>query len=552
MLKKLFLSVIFVFIFSFSAQADVINVSGVVRNTHGEPVCGVGVKLFHDNNKIAETYSGDNGAYNLTATLGEEPRSLCIQFYKSNYKRVTENISTRSYNTQKQIYFFHISPMLDRTITPAFYISLFVLVIVFGLISFELIHRTLAASLGAALVLFISYTLGTLNEDYFIISFEEAAKSVDLNVILLLMGMMIIVGVMKKTGVFQWLAYKSFSISKGNIFLLSAIFMFITAILSAFLDNVTTMLLITPVSMEIARVLGVSPFSLLIPMVLASNIGGTATLIGDPPNILIGSYAHLTFNDFLINLFPVVLIVLVVDVFLVKLYYGKEYKEAKIKDIDELLTKLRKECSITDRKLLKYCLFVLIFVIFMFIVHGFLNMEPCIAALAGAAMILIISGVDIVEVIEREIEWPTLVFFVMLFIVVGATISTGVIQLVASWIRDLSGGNLIAAMMLIMWVSAAASAVIDNIPFTATMLPVVAYLTSTIPSSRPDILWWALSLGACFGGNGTLIGASANVVTAGLLERSGFPLRFADFFKVGGPVTVVNLIISTLWLIIGG
>ncbi len=552
MFNKLFLSVIFVFIFSFSAQADVISVSGVVRNTHGEPVCGVRVKLFHDNNKIAETYSGDNGAYNLTATLDEEPRSLCIQFYKSNYKRVTENISACSYNTQKQIYFFHISPILDRTITPAFYISLFVLVIVFGLISFELMHRTLAASLGAALVLFISYTLGTLNEDYFIISFEEAAKSVDLNVILLLMGMMIIVGVMKKTGVFQWLAYKSFSISKGNIFLLSAIFMFITAILSAFLDNVTTMLLVAPVSMEIARVLGVSPFSLLIPMVLASNIGGTATLIGDPPNILIGSYAHLTFNDFLINLFPVVLIVLIVDVFLVKLYYGKEYKEAKIKDIDELLTKLRKECSITDRKLLKYSLFVLIFVIFMFIVHGFLNMEPCIAALAGAAMVLIISGVDIVEVIEREIEWPTLVFFVMLFIVVGATISTGVIQLVASWIRDLSGGNLIAAMMLIMWVSAAASAVIDNIPFTATMLPVVAYLTSTIPSSRPDILWWALSLGACFGGNGTLIGASANVVTAGLLERSGFPLRFADFLKVGGPVTVVNLIISTLWLIIGG
>jgi Na+/H+ antiporter NhaD/arsenite permease-like protein len=553
MLKKLFLPVLFVFIFSFSAYANtIINVNGVVKNAHGEPVAEVRIKLLHDDNQIVEAYSGDNGAYNLTVSLDEKPNNLRIQFYKSNYKKVTKNISVYSYDTRKQVYLFHANPILDRTITPAFYISLFALVMVFVLISLELVHRTLAASLGAALVLFISYTLGTLNETYFIISFEEAAKSVDLNVIFLLMGMMIIVGVMKKTGIFQWLAYKSFSFSKGNVFLLSVIFMFITAILSALLDNVTTMLLIAPVSIEIALVLGISPFSLLIPTVLASNMGGTSTLIGDPPNILIGSYAHLTFNDFFINLFPVILIILVVNVFLMKLYYGKEYKKAKIKNIDELLTKLRKEYKITDRKLLKYCLFVLIFVIFMFIVHGFLNMEPCIAALTGAAVLLVISGVDVVEIIEKEVEWPTLVFFIMLFIVVGAVISTGVIQLIGSWIGNLAGGNLIVAIILIIWVSAIASAVVDNIPFTATMLPVVAYLTYTIPSSRPDILWWALSLGACLGGNGTLIGASANIVTAGFAERSGFPLRFVDFFKVGGPVTVVSLIIATLWLIIGG
>lgn len=283
MLKKVFLPILFVFIFSFSAYANTtINVSGVVKNAHGEPVCGACVKLLHDDKQIAEAYSGDNGAYNLTASLDEKPDNLYIQFYKSNYKKVTKNISVYSYDTRKQMYLFHASPILDRTITPAFYISLFALIMVFVLISLELVHRTLAASLGAALVLFISYTLGTFNESYFIISFEEAAKSIDLNVILLLMGMMIIVGVMKKTGVFQWLAYKSFSISKGNVFLLSVIFMFITAILSAFLDNVTTMLLIAPISIEIALVLGISPFSLLIPTVLASNMGGTSTLIGDP------------------------------------------------------------------------------------------------------------------------------------------------------------------------------------------------------------------------------------------------------------------------------
>jgi len=553
MLKKLFLPILFVFIFSFSAYANTtVNVSGVVKNMHGEPVDEVCVKLLYNDKQIAEAYSGDNGIYNLTAGLDKKPDNLYIQFSKSNYKKVTKNISVYSYDTSKQIYLFHASSILDRTITPAFYISVLALIMVFVLISLELVHRTLAASLGAALVLFISYTLGTLDKNYFIISFGEATKSIDLNVILLLMGMMIIVGVMKKTGVFQWLAYKSFSFSKGNVFLLSVIFMFTTAVLSAFLDNVTTMLLIAPVSIEIALVLGISPFSLLIPEILASNMGGTSTLIGDPPNILIGSYAHLTFNDFFINLFPVILIILVVNVFLMKLYYGKEYRKAKIKNIDELLIKLKKEYKITNRKLLKYCLFVLIFVVFMFIVHGFLNMEPCIAALTGAAVLLMISGVDVVEIIEREVEWPTLVFFIMLFIVVGAVISTGVIQLIASWVVDFSGGSLIVSMILIVWVSAIASAVVDNIPFTATMLPVVAYLTSAIPSSRPDILWWALSLGACLGGNGTLIGASANIVTAGFAERSGFPLRFVDFLKVGGPVTVVSLIIATLWLIIGG
>jgi Na+/H+ antiporter NhaD/arsenite permease-like protein len=551
--KKVFLPILFVFIFSFSAYANTtVNVSGVVKNMHGESVDEACVKLLHNDKQIAETYSGSNGVYNLTASLDEKPDNLYIQFSKSSYKKVTKNISVYSYDTLKQIYLFHASSILDRTITPAFYISVFALIVVFALISLELVHRTLAASLGAALVLFISYTLGTLDKNYFIISFEEATKSIDLNVILLLMGMMIIIGVMKKTGVFQWLAYKSFSFSKGDVFLLSVIFMFTTAVLSAFLDNVTTMLLIAPVSIEIALVLGVSPFSLLIPEILASNMGGTSTLIGDPPNILIGSYAHLTFNDFFINLFPVILIILVVNVFLMKLYYGKEYKKAKIKNIDELLIKLRKEYKITNRKLLKYCLFVLIFVVFMFIVHGFLNMEPCIVALTGAAVLLVISGVDVVEIIEREVEWPTLVFFIMLFIVVGAVISTGVIQLIASWVVDFSGGSLIVSMILIVWVSAIASAVVDNIPFTATMLPVVAYLTSAIPSSRPDILWWALSLGACLGGNGTLIGASANIVTAGFAERSGFPLRFVDFFKVGGPVTVVSLVIATLWLLAGG
>jgi Na+/H+ antiporter NhaD/arsenite permease-like protein len=363
--------------------------------------------------------------------------------------------------------------------------------------------------------------------------------------------MMIIVGVMKKTGIFQWLAYKSYALSKGNVFKLAIILMFVTAFVSAFLDNVTTMLLLAPVSIEIAVMLKINPFSLLLPEVLASNMGGTATLIGDPPNIMIGSFAHLTFNDFVINLTPVIIIVLIANVFVMKFFFNKEYKKGKIENVDALLAKLKEEYKITNPKLLKHSLVILGFVIALFVTHGMLHMEPSIAAMVGAALILLFSGADITEIMEHEVEWTTLVFFMMLFIIVGAAVQTGFISLIATWVKDLSGNSLVLSIILVMWVSAIASAFIDNIPFTATMLPVVAYLTQTIPHAG-NTLWWALSLGACLGGNGTLIGASANVVTAGLAERAGYPITFKYFLKIGGPAMIVSVIISMVWVLIGG
>jgi Na+/H+ antiporter NhaD/arsenite permease-like protein len=437
---------------------------------------------------------------------------------------------------------------LERPIEAVF-ISALVLVVVFGLIAFDVMHRTLAAFLGAVTVLFISTTLGTYNQNYYILSFEDAMEAIDFNVIFLLMGMMVIVSIMRRTGVFQWTAYKSYELAKGDLWRLTVILMLVTAVLSAFLDNVTTVLLMTPVSIEIALILRISPLAFLFPEIMASNIGGTATLIGDPPNILIGSASGLSFNDFLINLGPIVVVAMLVALGMMKLFFGKEYRKKKGQDVDALLERLRREYRIEDRKLLNQSLVILGFVVLLFLLHDKLGMEPSIAAMTGAVMLLIVSRAHIVEMLE-EVEWPTLVFFMMLFIIVGAAEKTGLIPAIAEGVRQLSGDDLVSAVIIVLWSSAVMSALVDNIPFTAAMLPVVAYLDQSIPGAENRVLWWALALGADFGGNATLIGASANVVVAGISERSGHAIRFVDFLKIGAPVALVTVLLSTAYLLL--
>jgi Na+/H+ antiporter NhaD/arsenite permease-like protein len=288
----------------------------------------------------------------------------------------------------------------------------------------------------------------------------------------------------------------------------------------------------------------------LLPCAFSSNIGGTATLIGDPPNIMIGSYAGLTFMDFVHNLTVICLICQVVTIFYFLWWYKKDYVQAKVDDIEGTIRKLREEYQITNRKLLIQCGVILALTIFLFIVHGKLKMEPSIAALIGAALLMVISRENIVEMLEKEIEWPTLIFFMMLFIVVAAAEHTGFIQIIADWVRDMSKGSLVIAIIMILWVSAFASAIIDNIPFTATMLPIVAYLNQVIPGAESGVLWWALSLGACLGGNGTMIGASANVVTVGMTERAGYPISFMDYLKAAFIPMVITVFLCMIWLLV--
>jgi Na+/H+ antiporter NhaD/arsenite permease-like protein len=439
---------------------------------------------------------------------------------------------------------------LERYKGTAFWIALIVLVAVYILIAFEILHRTLAAFLGATALLVITHTFGNFDDAYKILTYEQALHAVDWNVIFLLMGMMIIVGVLKPSGVFQWLAYKSFQVARGNIFLLSSVLCVVTAVLSAFLDNVTTMLLLTPVTLEIALVLGVSPFVFLLPLVVASNFGGTATLIGDPPNIMIGSYAGLTFNDFVINLTPVVLAIMITQLLYNKMLYGRQYHGARVEDVPKMISFLKEKYPITDHRILTVGGGVLLGVIALFILHGVFHMEVSVAALFGAGIIILLTRMDIVELLEKEIEWPSLVFFIMLFIVVGGAEQSGILQAVADWILNVCQGNLTIAVLIILWVAGIASAIVDNIPFTATMLPITAFLGTTIPGAETGVLWWALALGACFGGNGTIIGASANVVTVGIAEKAGYKISFYQYLKEAAPITIVSLIFASVFLLV--
>ncbi|MHC1727097.1 MAG: SLC13 family permease [Syntrophobacteraceae bacterium] len=543
-----------------TGPVDKLIVSGTIRNPQGKAVKEAELNFFLNGRKLEteEKVSTSNiGTYEaeFTVPLGAlEGAKLEVVVskpcYKTSDKTLVSKLAKAGNNDQGGALFLgHQSIILGRAITPAFWVAALILIAVYVLIAFELMHRTLAALLGAALLMTITYTVGTFNSDYVILPFENAMHAMDMNVIFLLMAMMIIVGVLKKTGVFQWLAYKSYQLAKGNVYVLSGILMVVTAFISAFLDNVTTMLLMIPVTIQIAVTLKINPVAFLLPEAFASNVGGTATLIGDPPNIMIGSYAKLSFVDFVQNLSIVCAISLVATVIYFIYAYKKEYLKAQVGDVNVLIAQLRDEYKITDKTLLIKGAVILAITIFMFIIHGALHMEPSIAALIGASILMVISRIDIVEMLEKEIEWPTLIFFMMLFIVVAGAEETGLIQVIADWVRDMSQGSLVVAVLLILWVSALASAIIDNIPFTATMLPIVAYLTATIPGAQSGVLWWALALGACLGGNGTMIGASANVVTVGMAERAGYPISFMYYAKMAFVPMLITIVICSFWLV---
>jgi len=545
------------------APQDRLSLAGSIINTEGNGVKEadlevlVNGRLVHPEGKKKTIVTGNKGNFLAKVHLPADALTgarVEVQVHKPNWRKLPPTPVTLVPMGQDQsgntLYQAQVHLTLLRAVTPAFWIATFILLLVYVFIALELMHRTLAALLGAALILFISYVVGTFNPGYFVLSFEDAMRAIDLNVIFLLMGMMIIVGVLKKTGLFQWLAYKSFAMARGNIYVLAGILMVVTAVASAFLDNVTTMLLMIPVTIEIAVALNLNPIALLIPEVFASNIGGTATLIGDPPNILIGSYANLSFGAFVTNLTLIVVISMVFSVAFYIFWYRRSYKEAVVKDVDRTVAYLKEEYRITNKGLLIKSLVLLGFTILLFILHGFFHMEPSIAALTGAMLLLVVSRVDIVEMLEHEVEWPTLVFFMALFMVVAGAEETGLIQFIAEWVAHLSRGNLAVAVVLIIWVSALASAAIDNIPFTATMLPIVAFLNHSIPGAESGVLWWALALGACFGGNGTMIGASANVVTVGMMEKAGYHISFMGYMKACFVPMLVTVAIATAYLLI--
>ena len=420
---------------------------------------------------------------------------------------------------------------LLRRITPAFWIATAVFVAVLALIATGKLHNTLAALLGASIIFAVSYLGHPLVEDLFIFEFQGALRYVDWNVIFLIMGMMIVIAVVERTGIFQWLAYMAYRLSRGKLWLLLPILMIVTGVASAFLDNVTTMLLMTPITVQIALAMGINPLALLIPEVMASNVVGISTLVGTPTNILIGSYAKISFNDFLVNLTPGVLLALLGLIVYSELIYRKEFKASGESGLSPVLLKaLAERGRITEPDHLKKAGVVGAGMIVLFVLGEQIHLLPAVTALMGATALLVWIQPDIEEMIEA-VDWTTLVFFITLFICVGAIQEVGLISFIADLIGRLVGDNLLLAMLVVIWFSAVLSMIIANIPFTAAMLPVIGYLTLTIPGAESKVLFYCLSVGSAMGGNGSLIGASANMVTAGIAERAGHPITTSTFSR---------------------
>jgi Na+/H+ antiporter NhaD/arsenite permease-like protein len=439
-----------------------------------------------------------------------------------------------------------------------------VILALFGVLAMEKAHRVLVA-MGCAAFLWLT----TYLTPWKLIGFEASARALDLNVLLLLAGMMTIVGILKQTGAFGWAVARILARTKGHPLWAARLISWFTAVASAFLDNVTTVIFVTPMASGMAKRIGLAPVAILLPMVVASNIGGTATLIGDPPNIMIGSGVGLSFMEFVANLTAPVVAMVVVLQFYLGWYFRREYAAARSVESEPT-----EEVALADPVLFRWMVAIGTGVLLGFLTHAVTGMPAAVPAVVGAAAALVVQdwlylrthrptaqerAHGILDVLEKDIEWPTLSFFVFLFIVVGAAVETGLIASVATgmeaaifWVRDAFGlgseGTLIFAALLICWMSAVLSAFIDNIPYVAVSIPVIHHLIPNL-EGETVVLWWALSLGACLGGNATVVGASANVTTMGLAEKDGVRISFGEFARFGAPIATITIAMSSLFLV---
>jgi Na+/H+ antiporter NhaD/arsenite permease-like protein len=431
----------------------------------------------------------------------------------------------------------------------AFWFATAIFLLAYGLIIWDKIHKTIIAIFGAALLI----VMGIVTQEE---AFHSTDIGVDWNVIFLLIGMMVIINIMKPTGCFEYLAIKGAKVGKGQPFMIMVIFSLITAVVSAFLDNVTTVLLIAPVTLVICQALELDVVPFLLTEALASNIGGSATLIGDPPNIMIGSKAQLGFMPFVYNLAPVIIFVLIAFIISIRFIFGK--KMTVKEELRQRIMAMDENEAIKDPVLLRKSLVVLAITIAGFVAHGALNLEPATIALTGAGLLLLVSGMKDPRHVIAEAEWGALFFFIGLFIIIGAVVKVGLIKWMSIKVLEFSHGNLFGTSMIVMWFSAFASAFIDNIPYVATMNPLIINmaqqlwpnLTGVELLHHPDLmpLWWSLALGACLGGNGTAIGASANVVICGMAEKMGHPIPFRQWMLYGMPLMIESVIICTIYV----
>lgn len=413
-------------------------------------------------------------------------------------------------------------------------ISIVIFLAVIALIVSEKVHEAAAAFIGAAALLLVG-----------ILDIEKAASYIDYNTVGVLVGMMVFVAVIKNSGMFEYIAIKSAKIAKGDPWRIMVLFTIVTAVLSAFLDNVTTVLLIGPMTISITSILGLNPIPFLLTQVLASNIGGTSTLIGDPPNIMIGSAAGFSFMDFVFNLAPCIVIIMILLIVMMRF----TFKKSLVVDEDSIkqVMLLDEKKTIEDVNLLRKSVIMIAVVVVGFVLHSQIGIESGTIAVTAAAIMLFIGKQDVEEIIA-DIEWTTIVFFIGLFIVVGGMVETGVVNQLANFVISLTSDKPIMTMLVLLWASALLSTILNNIPFVAALIPLITVMGQQGIDIIP--LWWAISLGACLGGNGTLVGASANIVIANISSKHGHPISFKEFAKYGLPVMLMSTVVSTIYLII--
>ena len=527
-------------------------ITGFIHDKQGTAVQGAQVNLLANGvaAPLAQAVTQADGRFTLVLT--EEPASeLSITVAREHFKEVDLTLEAPALQTLRSSGSLSLPEItLLRRVSLSFWIATLVFIGMLVLIALGKLHNTLAVLLSATVIFAFSYLGRPISQELYIFDFSGALKYVDWNVIFLVMGMMIIIATVERTGIFQWLAFSAYKLSGGRIWLLMPILMLIASIASAFLDNVTTMLLMTPITIQISLAMGINPLVLLMPEVLASNVAGISTLVGTPTNILIGSYGKISFNNFLTNLTPGVVLALLGLILYTEYIYRKELRPQQEEGISSLLLeKLAERARITEPVHLKKAGVVGACMLVLFITGENFHLLPAVTALMGATALLVWIRPNIEEMIEA-VDWTTLVFFIALFIVVGAVQEVGLISFIADGIGKLIGANLLLGVLAVLWLSALLSTVIANIPFTAAMLPVIGYLTATVPGAQSKVLFYSLSVGSAMGGNGSLIGASANMVTSGIAERAGYPITYSQFMKKGLPALFITVALASVWLIL--
>ena len=531
-------------------QYDLV-IFGRAVDPQGEPVELAVIKAIPvgDVEPLVEAESQEDGSWVLAfdeipqqeIEIFVEHAHFYPQVIKFGFAERQELIESGVYRLEDEI--------LERRISAGFWTATIVFLVVLLLIAFEKLHSTTAALAGLSLIFIISYVGGAINPGFHIFTFERGLSYINWEVIFLVMGMMIIIAVIERTGIFQWLAFQAYRLSGGRAWLLMLILMAITAAASALLDNFTTMLVMTPISLQIGLALGINPLALIIPEILASNVGGISTLVGTPTNILIGAYAGIGFNDFLINQTVGVVIALIAMAGYVLFHYRKEFMKRGAAISPRLYEKLKQNAEIEDMGALWKSGVVFILVMIGFVLGERIHLDLAVTALMGATVLLIWLKPDVHQMI-KAVDWTTLVFFMALFIIVGAIQEVGLISYAAQKMGEVIGNNLALGIFMVVFGVGTISTVVANIPLAASMLPIIKYLTATVPGANSLVLYYALSMGAAMGGNGFLIGGEANLVTAGITDQANTPITFKEFLKIGLPVTYITLLVGFLWLLV--